>query len=246
MRVLVIGALAIAVAAHPHREGPPPASRLRGSADTAPTPAEARGPRPGAAKLNPQHRVLYVEGMWDNSYDVPTMLADAREVAASNFSTVVLAFMHVNASGAPIYNNIPFAAATTLPQVLAILRAGGVRTILISLGGAGTGSDFDHVAANYAVWEAATVALFASLGIDGIDIDIENGMAARLPTLQRIAETASARNWTLTGAPCCGGPADWVTLVKNTKRADGTCAFSWLHLQARRVASPRRDLCARA
>ena len=228
MRAALLLAVYGYVAAHPHRDGPPSLRRpVREGVWQAPSAPSIAGP------LNPQHRVLYVEGMFDNSYSQAEMLADATEVGASNFSTVVLAFMHVNGSGAPIYNNIPFSAATTLPECITRMRAGGVKTILISLGGAGTGSDFDHVASNFDSWLAATEALFSTLGIDGIDIDIESGMSSRMPVLQKIANAAAARNWTLTGAPCCSGPADWVTLVSSTKTSAGRCAFSWLHVQVR-------------
>ena len=91
--------------------------------------------------------VLYVEGMWDNSYTPAQELQYAHDVAGSGFNTVVLAFAHftsgrcLNSKGqmTPVYNNICFSDATTLPQVMKILKAPNstVREVLISIGGAG-------------------------------------------------------------------------------------------------------------
>jgi hypothetical protein len=107
--------------------------------------------RPGPGKV-----VLYVEGIFDNSYSPTEMVNDAKEIAASGADTIILAFLHYHRSGSNynmVYNNIPFSQATTLPACLSALRAPGtsVSRILLSIGGASNADDFDNIKANWAV-----------------------------------------------------------------------------------------------
>lgn len=86
---------------------------------------------------------LYVEGVFDNSYSHDEMLADAAEVAASGFGTAILAFLHVHTDNACpnnlVYNNVCFNDASSLKDVISVLRGptSSISNIIISIGGAG-------------------------------------------------------------------------------------------------------------
>ena len=102
--------------------------------------------------------------------------------------------------------------------------------MLLSFGGAGDTSDFSNMAANWPTFSTALVALVKSLGLDGIDIDIEGGMGSNMDILVKLVNFTVAQGWILTGAPCCGDNPDWATLLKRTA-LPGKCAFNWLNLQ---------------
>ena len=129
-----------------------------------------------------------------------------------------------------MYNNIPFSAATSLPQALQIMRAGSVQKILLSFGGAGNSGDWAHMGSQWSTFSTALVSLVKTYGLDGIDIDIEGGMPSAMDTLVKLANFSVSNGWTLTGAPCCGDNGNWATLLARTALPK-KCAFDWLNLQ---------------
>jgi hypothetical protein len=206
--------------------------------------AHPAAPAPPAPAPSPR-AILYVEGMFDNSYDNATMLGDAAEVAASGFQVATLAFLHyhpLSAGGAckwgAVYNGVCFADAALLPQVLAVLRGPGssIKQVLVSIGGAGCQGDFDYVAAHFDEFAADMAGLFDAYGFDGLDLDLEADLGPYMGVLNDMITLAAGRNWTLSACPVRGGGATqdaWVALVKNTSTArhDGSPGVSFLALQ---------------
>jgi hypothetical protein len=75
-RLAAAALCAAIVSAHPHREPPPPGSvSLKQGA-----PALRRAPITALPPLNPEHSVLYIEGLFDNSYSKSQMLQYAQMV----------------------------------------------------------------------------------------------------------------------------------------------------------------------
>lgn len=200
--------------------------------------AAASASRPLAAS---NRAVLYVEGMFDNSYSRDQMLADAREVAASGFEVAILAFLHYTPSGkcpqGAVYNDICFSDAAVLPDVMTILRGkdSSVKQVLLSIGGAGCESDFDHIGSSWASFQKDFPALISSIGLDGFDIDIETDLGPYMGTLVQLVQLGASLNYTVTACPAPGltRRSDWVDLVKATKSAryDGSSGVSYLLLQ---------------
>jgi hypothetical protein len=197
---------------------------------------------PGGVPI-PDRLTLYIEGVFDNSYPRAQMVADAVEVSKSGFTTAVLAFLHVHkgacAASQPgwpdfVYNNVCFAAADALPDVLAALRGPGssIQRVIVSIGGAGCSSDYDALGGAWPVYSKQLAAFIAHYGLDGIDLDLEDDLGPYMTVLQDLVTSAASANLTVTAAPA-GEDEGWLTLVKATAgaRADGGPGMSWMHLQ---------------
>jgi chitinase len=116
------------------------------------------------------------------------------------------------------------------------MRSGSIKKVLISLGGAGSAPDFDAIKANFSGFASLAVPLFKSLGIDGLDIDIEDDMTPYQGVLAQLAELAVNNSWTLTMPPCCTSISQYVDLVKATTRKDPVtgatnCSFDYMMVQ---------------
>lgn len=185
-----------------------------------------------AAAAASTRRVLYCEGIFDNSYPPATMLADAREIAASGFDTVILAFLHYHTNGALYFNNVEFSAATQLPEVMSILKASNstVKHVLLSIGGAGNSADYTAIQSHWAAFNVSLVALMNKLGLDGLDLDLEDSVAPFKSALHSLAALAEQQNWLLSIPPVdCG---DWIDVLNTTRRSNGAFGVDFLNLQS--------------
>lgn len=175
--------------------------------------------------------VLYVEGVFDLSYSVPEMIADAKEIASSGFTTVILAFLHYHPRecigqglDGLLYNNVCFSNSTvksTLTSVLEILRdpkKSSVKHILLSIGGAGCQSDFDAIQKDWTTFAPSLTTLFSTFTLDGIDLDLEVRVEPYLPVLKQLVHWGVNENVFVTAVPA---EADngWLSLVNSTKYA---------------------------
>ena len=126
LRACAAIAVVLTASAHTHRDAP--SAAYRAALRETETPAMPMRSAAAPARWKNQ-TTIWVEGMFDNSYPVPEMLADAAELGASGFSTAILAFGHVHAGGDIVYNNIPVSEATTLPAALAVMRNGSISKV---------------------------------------------------------------------------------------------------------------------
>jgi hypothetical protein len=185
----------------------------------------------GAADAS-KRRALYCEGIFDNSYSPATMLADAHEIAASGFDTVILAFLHYHTDGSLYYNNIEFSAATQLPQVMSILKASNssVKSVLLSIGGSGNSADYTAIQSQWPAFNVSLVALMKKFGLNGIDLDLEDSVAPYNSALHSLAALAQEQKWLLSIPPIdCN---DWIHILNTTRRANGDFGVDFLNLQS--------------
>jgi hypothetical protein len=189
--------------------------------------------------------VLYIEGIFDESYNASTMLNDAKQVAQSGFDTVILAFIHVHPTTPPpcpgfplfpnlVFNNVCF-NETELKPIIDALRSptSSVERVLISIGGADCESDFDALAANWSTLSPQLLAVAHTLGVDGFDIDLEVDPILYIDVLDKIVSLAVRANLLVTAVPADSDDA-FLILVRNhaTERQPGnTSGVSWLLLQ---------------
>ncbi len=183
--------------------------------------------------FDPSKIALYVEGTFD--IDNPTaqqlqqMETAADDLANSGFGTVILAFLHVHEGGAFYYNNIPFTDVYSfLPAIIQRIKAtGSVNRVIVSLGP--FGSDYAPVKANTSQFQQQFLQMASTLGLDGIDFDLEQDYEDYTDLLIELTNWAAENNLTVTAAPY-QETAFWTTVLKGTT-TNGTSNFSWWNLQ---------------
>jgi hypothetical protein len=74
-----------------------------------------------------------------------------------------------NCPDGAVYNGVCFSAASVLPQVMRILRGptSSIKTVLVSIGGAGCEGDFDYVSNTWPQFTTDFTALAEQFGFDG-------------------------------------------------------------------------------
>jgi hypothetical protein len=137
------------------------------------------------------NRIALYGGPFQNQYNPAANQQQVEALRNSGINTMILWALHVNPCGDLFYNGPPFEVHNGLasPQLLEVapyltgLRAGGVETILFSIGGWGVG-DFRNMeslllsASGRKTLLQNFYGLAEALGVDGFDFDMEEEIAA--------------------------------------------------------------------
>lgn len=183
--------------------------------------------------VDPSKIALYVEGTFDIANPTPQQLqqmeAAADDLGASGFGTVILAFLHVHEGGTFYYNNIPFTEVYSfLPSMIQRMKAAGnVTRVIVSLGP--FGSDYAPVKADPSQFKQQFQQMASTLGLDGIDFDLEQNYDDYTELLVDLTGWAAGNGMTVTAAPYQETDF-WTTVLKQTT-SGGNSKFSWWNLQ---------------
>ena len=183
--------------------------------------------------VDPSKIALYVEGTFDIANPTPQQLQQmedaADDIGSSGFGTVILAFLHVHEGGIFYYNNIPFTDVYSfLPSMIQKMKAAGnVTRVLVSLGP--FGSDYAPVKSDPGQFQQQFLQLASTLGLDGIDFDLEQDYYDYTELLIDLTNWAAGNNLTVTAAPYQESDF-WTTVLKGTT-TNGASNFAWWNLQ---------------
>jgi hypothetical protein len=182
---------------------------------------------------DPAKIVMYVENTFDkrnpNHEQLQAMQRAAADLGEAGFGTLILTFLHLAEDGTLYYNDTPLSETLSfLPSMVAAIKArGSVRRVLISIGP--RASDYAHLERNLAQFKSALASAIATIGLDGIDFDLERDYERYDGLLADLAGWAVSRGLTVTAAPF-ENPGFWASVLRQASRG-GSNPFAWWNLQ---------------
>lgn len=204
---------------------------------------------------NAQPVALYVEGVFDvqnpDSQQLEQLQGYVSDLQGSNFSTIIFAFIHVDAEGNFYFNGgSPMISGgqlqsglSDLSSLFSMLKSGGsVAKLFFSIGGYGpSDDDFNHMGTlikQYGTGSGNPLyknfqALAQSLSIDGIDFDLE---AIQYPydhytdTVVQLTAMLNSLNLEVTYCPYTE-ESFWLGCLAQVYKNRGTQIVSWFNLQ---------------
>lgn len=204
---------------------------------------------------NAQPVALYVEGVFDvqnpDSQQLEQLQGYVSDLQGSNFSTIIFAFIHVDAEGNLYFNGgAPMISGgqlqsglSDLPSLFSTLKSGGtVNKLFFSIGGYGpSDDDFNNMGAlitQYGTGPSNPLyqnfqALAQSLSIDGIDFDLE---ATQYPythftdTVVQLTAMLNSLDLEVTYCPYMA-ESFWLNCLAQVYQDNGKQLVSWFNLQ---------------
>lgn len=204
---------------------------------------------------NAQPVALYVEGVFDvqnpDSQQLAQLQGYVADLQGSNFTTIIFAFIHVDAEGNFYFNGgAPMISGgqlqsglSDLPSLFSTLKSGGtVAKLFFSIGGYGpSDNDFGNMGAlikQYGTGPSNPLyqnfqALAQSLSIDGIDFDLEavtNPYGHYTDTVVQLTAMLAGLGLEVTYCPYMA-EAFWLDCLAQVYKDNGKQIVSWFNLQ---------------